>query len=66
MNGTNHISLYLSIVDTEKYSLGWEVYATFKLFVFDQIRDKFLTIQGLVVHDLYIYITCSCTILLFL
>nr|POF23398.1 ubiquitin carboxyl-terminal hydrolase 12 [Quercus suber] len=44
MNGTDHISLYLSIVDTEKYSLGWEVYATFKLFVFDQIRDKFLTI----------------------
>ncbi|KAK7844191.1 ubiquitin carboxyl-terminal hydrolase 12 [Quercus suber] len=45
MNGTDHISLYLSIVDTEKYCLGWEVYATFKLFVFDQIRDKFLTIQ---------------------
>ncbi|XP_050281369.1 ubiquitin C-terminal hydrolase 12-like [Quercus robur] len=45
MNGTDHISLYLSIVNTEKYSLGWEVYATFKLFVFDQIRDKFLTIQ---------------------
>ncbi|KAM3685442.1 hypothetical protein ACJW31_11G117700 [Castanea mollissima] len=45
MNGTDHISLYLSIVDTEKYSLGWEVYATFKLFVFDQIRDKFLTVQ---------------------
>ncbi|KAM3685441.1 hypothetical protein ACJW31_11G117600 [Castanea mollissima] len=45
MNGTDHISLYLSIVDADKYSLGWEVYATFKLFVFDQIRDKFLTVQ---------------------
>ncbi|KAK7840581.1 ubiquitin carboxyl-terminal hydrolase 12 [Quercus suber] len=54
MNGTDHISLYLSIVDTEKYSLGWEVYATFKLFVFDQIWDKFLTIQGMIrrFHDI--------------
>ncbi|KAK7844151.1 ubiquitin carboxyl-terminal hydrolase 12 [Quercus suber] len=54
MNGTDHISLYLSIVDTEKYSLGWEVYATFKLFVFDQIRDKFLTIPGTIrrFHDI--------------
>ncbi|XP_030945787.1 MATH domain and coiled-coil domain-containing protein At3g58200-like [Quercus lobata] len=45
MNGAGHISIYLSIVDTEKSPLGWEVNASFKLFVYDQIRDKFLTIQ---------------------
>ncbi|KAK4551567.1 hypothetical protein RGQ29_032333 [Quercus rubra] len=45
MNGTGHISIYLSIVDTEKSPLGWEVNASFKLFVYDQIRDKFLTTQ---------------------
>ncbi|KAK7841563.1 hypothetical protein CFP56_015187 [Quercus suber] len=45
MNGTGHISIYLSIVNTEKSPLGWEVNASFNLFVYDQIRDKFLTIQ---------------------
>uniref|UniRef100_A0A2N9H9T9 MATH domain-containing protein n=1 Tax=Fagus sylvatica TaxID=28930 RepID=A0A2N9H9T9_FAGSY len=46
MNGpTDHISVYLEIVDIEKYCLGWEVYASFKLFVFDQKRDQFVTIQ---------------------
>jgi hypothetical protein len=44
MNGpTNHIAVYLEIVDIEKYCLGWEVNASFKLFVFDKkkgpIRD---------------------------
>jgi hypothetical protein len=52
MNGpTDHISVYLEIVDTEKYCLGWEVYTSFKLFVFDQKRDQFMTIQGLVSLD---------------
>ncbi|KAM4081732.1 hypothetical protein ACJW30_11G114000 [Castanea mollissima] len=45
MNGTGHLSVYLSIVGTEKSPLGWEVNASFKLFVHDQIRDKFLIIQ---------------------
>nr|XP_023905549.1 uncharacterized protein LOC112017315 [Quercus suber] len=45
MNGSGHISIYLAIVDTEKYTLGWEIYVSFKLFLFDQIQDKFLTIQ---------------------
>ncbi|KAM4072014.1 hypothetical protein ACB094_11G105200 [Castanea mollissima] len=45
MNGSGHISIYLAIVDTERYTLGWEIYVSFKLFLFDQIQDKFLTIQ---------------------
>jgi uncharacterized protein YlaN (UPF0358 family) len=51
MNVIDHISLYLEILDTEKYPLGWEVNASFKLFVYDQKRDKFLTNQGLVSLD---------------
>ncbi|GMY23311.1 MATH domain and coiled-coil domain-containing protein At2g05420-like isoform X1, partial [Fagus crenata] len=45
MNVIDHISLYLEILDIEKYPLGWEVNASFNLFVFDQKRDKFLTNQ---------------------
>ena len=51
MNVNDHISLSLEIVDTEEYPLGWEVNASFKLFVYDKIRDKFLTVQGLVSLD---------------
>ncbi|KAF3942796.1 hypothetical protein CMV_030577 [Castanea mollissima] len=43
MNG--HISLYLAITETEELPLGWEVNASFKLFVFDQVRDEYLTVQ---------------------
>ncbi|XP_075645566.1 uncharacterized protein LOC142616639 [Castanea sativa] len=43
--GTGHISLYLAIAETEKLPLGWEVNASFKFFLFDQIRDMYLTIQ---------------------
>ena len=56
MNGSGHISIYVAIVDTEKYTLGWEIYVSFKLFLFDQIHDKFLTIQGLLSLIVYIYI----------
>ncbi|XP_038684604.1 uncharacterized protein LOC119984632 isoform X3 [Tripterygium wilfordii] len=45
-NADNHISLYLVIKETEKFPASWEVNATFKFFVFDHIRDKFLTIEG--------------------
>ncbi|KAK7844155.1 ubiquitin carboxyl-terminal hydrolase 12 [Quercus suber] len=45
MNGTGHISLYLAIVETENLPRGWEIYVNFKLLVFDQIRDKYLTIH---------------------
>ncbi|XP_065639124.1 MATH domain and coiled-coil domain-containing protein At3g58210, partial [Quercus suber] len=40
-----HISLYLANTDTGVLPLGWEVNASFKLFVFDQIRDEYLTVQ---------------------
>ncbi|KAH7522736.1 hypothetical protein FEM48_Zijuj07G0170100 [Ziziphus jujuba var. spinosa] len=45
-NGNDYISLYLEIAETDIYPSGWEVNVNFKLFVYDQIRDKYLTIQG--------------------
>ncbi|XP_030968835.1 ubiquitin carboxyl-terminal hydrolase 13-like [Quercus lobata] len=41
-----HISLYLAITETGELPLGWEVNASFKLFVFDQIRDEFNDINS--------------------
>ncbi|KAK9266505.1 hypothetical protein L1049_012560 [Liquidambar formosana] len=44
-NGDKHISLYLMMAETNNLPLGWEVNAFFTFFVYDQIRDKYLTIQ---------------------
>ncbi|XP_048335420.2 MATH domain and coiled-coil domain-containing protein At3g58370 isoform X3 [Ziziphus jujuba] len=44
-NGNGYISLYLVIEETDTYPHGWEVLVDLKLFVFDQILDKYLTIQ---------------------
>uniref|UniRef100_A0A5B7C3A3 MATH domain-containing protein n=1 Tax=Davidia involucrata TaxID=16924 RepID=A0A5B7C3A3_DAVIN len=44
-NVNGHISLYLVISDTKNLPHGWEVNIQFKLFVFDHIRDKHLTVQ---------------------
>ncbi|KAL7187942.1 hypothetical protein ACSBR1_037893 [Camellia fascicularis] len=43
--GEGHISLYLVIAETSDLPLGWEVNVNFKLFVYDQIQDKYMTIQ---------------------
>ncbi|KAL7206342.1 hypothetical protein ACSBR2_019117 [Camellia fascicularis] len=44
-NVNGHISLYLAIAETKTLPPGWEINVNFKLFVFDHIRDKYLTIQ---------------------
>ncbi|KAM7474761.1 hypothetical protein LguiB_022004 [Lonicera macranthoides] len=46
-NGGNHISLYLVISDTDSLPNCWEVNVQFKLFVYNNILDKFLTVQDL-------------------
>jgi hypothetical protein len=45
-NGSGHISLYLAIAATDVLPLGWGVNVDIRFFVFDQIRDKYLSIQG--------------------
>ncbi|KAM7474757.1 hypothetical protein LguiB_022000 [Lonicera macranthoides] len=44
-NGSNHISLYLSLSDTKGLPQGWEAKVHFSLFVYNNISDKYLTIQ---------------------
>ncbi|XP_039063781.1 TNF receptor-associated factor homolog 1a-like [Hibiscus syriacus] len=44
-NGNGFISLYLVIEETEILPITWEVNVSFRLFVLDQIRDKYLTIE---------------------
>ncbi|XVE74081.1 hypothetical protein DITRI_Ditri11bG0170500 [Diplodiscus trichospermus] len=44
-NGNGFISLYLVIDERENLPLTWEVNVSFRLFVLDQIRDKYLTIE---------------------
>ncbi|XP_038902857.1 MATH domain and coiled-coil domain-containing protein At3g58400-like [Benincasa hispida] len=41
----DHISLYLAISAKDNLPLGWEVRVIFRFFIFDQIRDNYLTIQ---------------------
>ncbi|KAH9753450.1 TRAF-like family protein [Citrus sinensis] len=44
-NVKDHISVYLAMVDTSSFGLGWEVYVIFRLFVLDQKKDEFLILQ---------------------
>ncbi|KAK2352492.1 TRAF family protein [Trifolium repens] len=50
-NGKGHVSLYMAIADTENLIDGWEVNVNFKLFVFDQKNNNYLTIQGYLIED---------------
>ncbi|MBA0822500.1 hypothetical protein Goarm_019298, partial [Gossypium armourianum] len=45
-NGEGFISLYLQIEDTQYFPRTWEVNVNFRFFILDQIRDKYLTIEG--------------------
>ncbi|KAJ8747048.1 hypothetical protein K2173_011272 [Erythroxylum novogranatense] len=44
-NGKDHISLYLAIQDTDSLPKTWEVNVDFKLFVFNQIENKYLAMK---------------------
>ncbi|KAE8056853.1 hypothetical protein FH972_013589 [Carpinus fangiana] len=44
-NVKGHISLYLAMAATNDLPLGWEVNVHIRFFVFDQIRNKYLSIQ---------------------
>ncbi|KAI4335061.1 hypothetical protein L6164_013743 [Bauhinia variegata] len=44
-NVKEHISLYLALEGTSSLRPGWEVYATFRLFLLDQNNDKYLVVQ---------------------
>lgn len=48
--GEKYISLYLEIVETDSFPLCWEVNVKFILFVYDQLEDKYLAIQGNLIY----------------
>ncbi|XP_010270945.1 PREDICTED: uncharacterized protein LOC104607116 [Nelumbo nucifera] len=52
-NGSDHISLYLVLADSSLLQAGSEVNATFSLFLFDQLQDKYLTFQERRVRRFY-------------
>ncbi|KAL5712001.1 hypothetical protein ACHQM5_014216 [Ranunculus cassubicifolius] len=41
----DHVSLYLSIADTNSLPSGWEVNVFFRLFLYDQIHDKYVKVE---------------------
>ncbi|KAI3469199.1 hypothetical protein Pfo_025862 [Paulownia fortunei] len=42
---TDHISLYLVIAEANSLGPGWEIRAVFRLFLLDQNKDSYLTLQ---------------------
>ncbi|GAA0156409.1 hypothetical protein LIER_13919 [Lithospermum erythrorhizon] len=44
-DGGDHISLYLSIVDMDMLTSGWEVNVNVKFFLFNQIENQYLSVQ---------------------
>ncbi|XP_024027946.1 uncharacterized protein LOC21412198 [Morus notabilis] len=49
-DGEGHISIYLEMVETSSLRAGWEVNAIFNFFVFDQLRDKYVSPQDVTVR----------------
>ncbi|KAK3404312.1 hypothetical protein EUGRSUZ_K00617 [Eucalyptus grandis] len=46
MKGEDHVSLYLAVSGANPPKFGWEINATVRFFVFDQIRDEYLAKEG--------------------
>ncbi|XP_076915502.1 protein RESTRICTED TEV MOVEMENT 3-like isoform X2 [Bidens hawaiensis] len=44
-NAGEFLSIYLAITDTASLTPGWEVYATFRIFLLDQINDTYLKVE---------------------
>ncbi|KAH7573323.1 hypothetical protein JRO89_XS03G0116800 [Xanthoceras sorbifolium] len=54
-NVRDHISLYLTLADTSSLPLGWEVYAVVRLFLLDQSKDNYLTVQDAIGKESYFH-----------
>ncbi|GAU20159.1 hypothetical protein TSUD_352210 [Trifolium subterraneum] len=44
-NDKNHVALYLRLTDTKKFSAGWTLDVYLKMFIVDQKREQYLTVQ---------------------
>ncbi|KAL7123584.1 hypothetical protein ACP275_01G113900 [Erythranthe tilingii] len=47
---TDHISLYLVLAESNSLNPGWEIRAFFRLFLLDQNKDNFITLQDTTEH----------------
>lgn len=47
---TDHISLYLAITQVESLLPGWEIRATFRLFLLDQNEDNYFILEGMATY----------------
>lgn len=45
-NVKEYLSVYLAMAETTSLRPGWEVFATFRLFLLDQNKDNYLTVEG--------------------
>lgn len=45
-NAVGFLSVYLAMADPTSLPPGWEVYATFRIFLLDQNNDNYLTVEG--------------------
>lgn len=45
---SDHISLYLVIADSNSRGPAWEIRANFRLYLLDQNKDSYLTLQGMI------------------
>ncbi|KAJ0093409.1 hypothetical protein Patl1_27049 [Pistacia atlantica] len=44
-NGENHISIYLELMETSSLPAGWEVNVIFNFLIFNQLQDKYDSLQ---------------------
>ncbi|KAF4379583.1 hypothetical protein F8388_023600 [Cannabis sativa] len=44
--GEGHMSVSLELLNSKSLPIGWEVHALFTFFLYDQIRDQYVTSQG--------------------
>ena len=52
-NVKEHLSFYLVMAETNSLTIGWEVYAVFRLFLLDQNKDNYMIVQGNLSSNLY-------------
>ncbi|XP_022842380.1 MATH domain and coiled-coil domain-containing protein At3g58360-like [Olea europaea var. sylvestris] len=43
---TDHISVYLAMTQVESLNPGWEIHANFRLFLLDQNKDNYFTLEN--------------------
>lgn len=51
-----HISVYLAICDTESLPKGWKVFVDAKFYIYDHVRQIYITFQNTIFKLLFDFI----------